>query len=238
MRFTCQPAGDRALLVVFDQQISEEINENVIRLAAFLEHEKISGIEELVPAFASLMVYYDPLRITYKELTGHISTANFSSVSGRTDEKVIHEIPVLYGGTYGPDLEFIASYHGLTEDEVIRIHTREIYRVYMIGFVPGFPYLGGLDPRIHTPRLENPRLQTPAGSVGIAGQQTGVYPLATPGGWRIIGRTPVPLFRPEQKEKPVLIAAGDSIRFTPITSERYEELKEIYARETGGVVNG
>lgn len=224
MRFTCQPAGDRAALIVFDQQINEKINEGVIRLAACLEYKKIKGIEEFVPAFSSLMVYYNPLLISYPELTRQITDIELSSATERKDEKVIHDIPVLYGGACGPDLEFIASYHGITEEEVIRIHANEIYRVYMIGFVPGFPYLGGLDSRIHTPRLETPRLKTPAGSVGIAGQQTGIYPLSTPGGWRIIGRTPLPLFRPEQTEKPVLIAAGDGIRFMPISSEQYDEI--------------
>lgn len=235
MHFDCRPAGDCAVLVSFEQKISEGINENVIRLAECIHKAGIQGVEELVPAFASLMVYYNPLQITFSELTKSIHSMNVSAVSQTKKEMVIHDIPVLYGGDAGPDLPFIADYHNLTEEEVIQIHTEETYRVYMIGFVPGFPYLGGLDSRIHTPRLESPRLQTPAGSVGIAGQQTGIYSLSTPGGWRIIGRTPAPLFRPEQTERPVLISAGDAIRFIPITKERYSQLlNENTPQKKGG----
>ncbi|WP_301109878.1 5-oxoprolinase subunit PxpB [Sporosarcina sp.] len=224
MQFDCRPAGDCAVLVSFEQKISEDINENVIRLAECIHQAGIHGVEELVPAFATVMIYYNPLHITCSELIKRIHLIDVSSVSQKKKKMVVHDIPVLYGGDAGPDLAFIAEYHHLIEQEVIRIHTEEIYRVYMIGFVPGFPYLGGLDSRIHTPRLESPRLQTPAGSVGIAGQQTGIYPLTTPGGWRIIGRTPAPLFKPEETERPVLISPGDAIRFIPITEERYSEL--------------
>lgn len=224
MQFNCLPAGDCAVLVVFEQEIAVEINEYVIRLADCIKHLKIHGVEEVVPAFASLMVYYNPLHSTYSELMDAIQSIDVTAIGQAEKDTVIHEIPVLYGGDSGPDLAFVAEYHQLTEDEVIRIHSAEIYRVYMIGFVPGFPYLGGLDPKIHTPRLDTPRLQTPAGSVGIAGQQTGIYPLSTPGGWRIIGKTPIPLFRPERTERPVLISAGDSIRFVPITAQQYTEL--------------
>lgn len=224
MQFDCRPAGDCAVLVSFEQKISEDINENVIRLAECIHKAGIHGIEEVVPAFATVMIYYNPLHITFSELIKRIHSVDVAVAGKEKIERVIHDIPVLYGGDAGPDLAFIADYHNLTEQEVIRIHTEQTYRVYMIGFVPGFPYLGGLDARIHTPRLDSPRLQTPAGSVGIAGQQTGIYPLSTPGGWRIIGRTPAPLFKPEETERPVLISAGDSIRFNPITEEQYSRL--------------
>lgn len=129
-------------------------------------------------------------------------------------------IPVCYGGEFGPDLEEVARFHGMTEDEVIAIHAQGRYRVYMIGFAPGFAYLGGLSPEIATPRRATPRTHVPAGSVGIAGNQTGVYPLATPGGWQIIGRTPLALFRPHHEE-PSLLRAGDIVQFCPITEEQY-----------------
>ncbi|GKV64009.1 MULTISPECIES: 5-oxoprolinase subunit PxpB [Sporosarcina] len=235
MQFDCRPAGDCAVLISFEQNVSEDINEKVIRLTECIQKAEIHGAVELVPAFASLMVYYNPLQITFNELRDLIQSIDVSEPSRMKVERTVHEIPVWYGGEAGPDLSFIAEYHNLTEDEVIRIHAKETYRVYMIGFVPGFPYLGGLDSRIHTPRLKSPRLQTPAGSVGIAGQQTGIYPLSTPGGWRIIGRTPVPLFRPEQTERPVLISAGDAIRFIPITEEQYSSLlNENTPQKKGG----
>ena len=132
-------------------------------------------------------------------------------------------IPVCYGGDFGPDLAFVAKHAGLTEAEVIRRHTGRDYRIYMLGFLPGFPYLGGLDPRLFTPRLQNPRTAIPAGSVGIGGEQTGIYPVASPGGWQLIGRTPLDLFDPE---RPPRYAAGDCIRFTAITAEQFAKLAE------------
>lgn len=224
MEFSCVPAGDKAVLVQFRQVISEEINRKVIALERALAEQKIPGVEECVPAYASMLIYYNPLKISYKELVEKITALKTMDLDPETPGTV-HEIPVLYGGEAGMDLEAVASYHGLTTDEVIRIHSEPAYRVYMLGFAPGFPYLGGLDPRLHTPRLESPRLKIPAGSVGIAGQQTGIYPLSTPGGWRIIGHTPIPLFRPHHPERPVFISAGDSIRFIPVTEKEYHHIK-------------
>ncbi len=134
------------------------------------------------------------------------------------------EIPVCYGGSFGPDLSFVAEHGKITEEEVIRIHSSRDYRIYMLGFLPGFPYLGGMDERIFTPRLNSPRTRIPAGSVGIGGEQTGIYPMDSPGGWQLIGRTPYRLFKPEQVRKP-LYEAGDSIRFVPINQEEYKEIK-------------
>ena len=132
-------------------------------------------------------------------------------------------IPVCYGGDYGPDLAFVAQHAGLSEREVIRRHTAPKYRIYMLGFLPGFPYLGGLDPALFTPRLQNPRTAIPAGSVGIGGQQTGIYPVASPGGWQLIGRTPLKLFDPD---RPLRYAAGDRIRFAAITPQQFETLAQ------------
>lgn len=225
MEFTCSPSGDRAILIQFKQEISEVTNRKVIALARSLEEIQIDGVEECVPAYASLMVYYNPLKLGYYELVKILVELDVGESDQIEGPPTVHEIPVLYGGEMGPDLHDVATFHGLSVQDVIRIHAGTIYRVYMIGFVPGFPYLGGLDSRLHTPRLETPRLKIPAGSVGIAGQQTGIYPLSTPGGWRIIGHSPIPLFRPYNLEKSTLISAGDSIRFVPVTEEEYSQIK-------------
>ncbi|MBO8172872.1 MAG: 5-oxoprolinase subunit PxpB [Bacillaceae bacterium] len=226
MEFTCYPAGDRAVTVKFKQEISDDVNRNVIALAKRLEEKTIAGVEECVPAYASLLVYYNPMQLGYAELVETLHQLD-TTVDGVSDEKTrVFEIPVLYGGKEGPDLEDVADYHGLTTDDVIRLHCGRKYRIYMLGFTPGFPYLGGLDPRLHTPRLETPRTRIPAGSIGIAGNQTGIYSLSTPGGWRLIGHTPVPLFTPENPENPVLLNAGDYIRFVPVSRTEYERISE------------
>jgi inhibitor of KinA len=224
MEFTCCPAGDRAILVQFDPVISVKINRKVIALAKCLNELRLPGIEEWVPAYASLLIYYNPLKIGYNKLVEKLTSLNIATDGSSDVETKVHELPVLYGGEWGVDLEDVARYHGMTTEDVVRIHTAPTYPVYMVGFAPGFPYLGGLDHRIHTPRLESPRIKVPAGSVGIAGQQTGIYPLDSPGGWRLIGHTPIPLFRPNHPE-PVLISAGDSIRFVPITEAEYHQIK-------------
>lgn len=224
MEFTCCPAGDRAILVQFKQEISVEINQKVLALARLLKAQQLPGIEEWVPAYASLLIYYNPLKIGYKDLVVKLMSLEIAADDTEADGTKVHEIPVLYGEEWGVDLEDVARFHGLTPEEVITIHSAPAYPVYMLGFAPGFPYLGGLDPRIHTPRLDSPRLKVPAGSVGIAGQQTGIYPLDSPGGWRLIGHTPIPLFRPDHPQ-PVLISAGDKIRFVPITKEEYHYIK-------------
>lgn len=233
MEFTCFPAGDKAVLVQFKQEISEEINREVIALARALAEARIPGVVEWVPAYVSLLVIYDPLKTGYFDLVEKINSLDVRGQGGGSIETpaIVHEIPVLYGGKWGMDLEDVAGFHGLSMDEVIQIHSGLTYRVYMLGFAPGFPYLGGLDPRIHTPRLETPRLRIPPGSVGIAGQQTGIYPLATPGGWRIIGHTPIPLFRPHHPDKPVFISAGDYIRFVPVDEIEYNRIKETVKQE-------
>lgn len=182
---------------------------------------------EWVPAYASLTIYYDPLSTAYKELMSILEELlrNSGDLECRTENRLI-EIPTLYGDEWGVDLEFVAQYNQMSIDQVVKIHSAGLYRVYMLGFAPGFPYLGGMSERISAPRLENPRMQIPAGSVGIAGNQTGIYPLASPAGWRIIGRTPIKLFNPERKENPILLQAGDLIRFVPITREKFAELLE------------
>ena len=203
------------------------------------------GLVEYVPAFASVAVHYDPYQIWKKRTAsekGHVSL--FETVCGRLERKLEEltddalegnlssrhvKIPVLYGGEHGPDLTDVARLHAMTEEEIVAIHSGGSYKVYMIGFAPGFPYLGGMSERIASPRHQTPRTVIPAGSVGVAGRQTGIYPLATPGGWQLIGRTPFVLFNPH-REKPSLLQAGDRVTFVPITRAEYEDLREEVQR--------
>lgn len=213
-------AGDAALVVEFGDKITEEINRRVRSLAAALEENSIPGLAEMVPTYRSLLVHYEPLHLSHKDLVDFVRTILKKGEEYPLPEPRVVEIPTLYGGEFGPDLSFVAEHNGLSIDEVIRIHSGTIYPVYMLGFSPGFAYFGGLPEEIATPRLPTPRTLVPAGSVALAGQQTGVYPIATPGGWRIIGRTPLKLFDP-QRDPPTLLKAGDRVRFVPISEEEY-----------------
>lgn len=203
-----------------------EINRKVLALDQALARKEISGIEECVPTYRSLLIRYNPLKISYEELVFQIrDLENFIPQTVLKEEKVKKKvIPVVYGGKYGPDLKNVAETHGLTEEEVIRIHSAKPYRVYMTGFIAGFPYLGVVDDAIATPRLKTPRIRVPAGSVGIAEKQTGIYPCEAPGGWQIIGRTPLKLFDPF-KQPPTLLKPGDTVKFKPITEREFEKLK-------------
>ena len=218
-----RPCGDQALMVMFEQRISEEIHRQVIRFDVMLQDDP--AVLEIVPAYASVLVYYDPLAYTYAEMEERIRKHLSEDVSVReTDGKCV-VIPVCYGGEHGPDLSFVAAHANLTESKVIQLHSGQEYRIYMLGFLPGFPYLGGMDPRLETPRLPSPRTLIPAGSVGIGGVQTGIYPFPSPGGWRLIGRTPVSLFRSSAPEEKVPIyQVGDRIRFEPISPEEYNSM--------------
>jgi inhibitor of KinA len=189
---------------------------------------------EYIPAFTTVTVFYDPLYIAdqiseknqlpYEWVQGEIDRL-LSDLKEHDQSSRTVDIPVCYGGVFGPDLPYVAEQNNMTEEEVIATHMKGDYIVYMIGFAPGFPYIGGMDKKIAAPRRDDPRLTIPAGSVGIAGEQTGVYPIETPGGWQLIGRTPLKLFDPE-KETPSLLQAGDRIRFTRINEENYKEMKE------------
>jgi len=206
------PAGDSALLVELGDQIDLPTNRRLHALAEWLRSRP--GLGEAVPGYATLLVHYNPLYFTYAELLGLVQRGLSLAAQMATAPPRRVDIPVRYGGEHGPDLEFVAQHCGLSPEEVIRRHSQVEYVVYFLGFTPGFPYLGGLDPSIAAPRLESPRLRIPAGSVGIAANQTGVYPLESPGGWRIIGRTDVPLFNPFHLP-PALLAPGDGVRFIP-----------------------
>ena len=218
-------AGDSALLIEFEQKIAPEINAQITAFVHLLKEQHIEGVTDLIPAFASLLINYDPRVIGYKDLKARIEELLKIEVSEEAGDARVFEIPVCYGGEYGPDIANIAENAGLSEQEVIDIHCSKDYLIYMLGFLPGFVYLGGLDERIHTPRLANPRISIPAGSVGIAASQTGIYPLNSPGGWQLLGMTPVKTYDPE-RETPILVEAGDYIRFVPVTEEEFLKIKK------------
>ena len=217
------PAGDEGLLIEFGNEIHPDIHHRVYAMARAVEEATIQGIDEIIPSYRSLLVAYDPLVINFKDITDQLKGIEKNLAHGAIPEHRRVEIPTLYGGEFGPDLDFVASHQGLTPEEVIRIHSSQDYLVYMLGFTPGFPYLGGNLEIIATPRLKTPRIKVPAGSVGIAENQTGIYPIESPGGWRIIGRTPLKLFNPLQPPH-FLLGAGDMVRFIPIDEKRYVDL--------------
>lgn len=239
-----KPLGDSAILIQFGAEINRDVHLKVKAFTDYVETHSFAGYIDCVPAFTSVTVYYNPFLVyqTYKKHGQCVYGSNkplspYKMVRSIIEEMVtglkeikdveqrIVEIPVCYGGEFGPDLEAVAKYHHLSAGEVIDIHSKAEYLVYMIGFAPGFPYLGGMSERIATPRHHSPRLSIPAGSVGIAGMQTGVYPISTPGGWQIIGRTPVDLFCPNENP-PSLLQSGDMVKFKPISLEEYKMHKE------------
>jgi KipI family sensor histidine kinase inhibitor len=218
MPFTVRylPLGDSALNIQFGDQIDPEINQRVHAFAETIQREPLNGIIECVPTYCALLVHYDPLRLTYQELTNHLNTLPLTHHAkhhaARSTSPRLIEIPTLYDGE---DLDFVAQHNHLSIQDVIHIHSQTEYRVYMMGFTPGFAYMGKLDPPIVTPRLDSPRKLVKAGSVGIAGEQTGIYPLDSPGGWRLIGRTEVKLFDLD-RDPPFLFAPNDRVRFVPV----------------------
>jgi KipI family sensor histidine kinase inhibitor len=210
--------GDRGLLIELGVGIDPAVNRRVKRLHRIIAREKLHGVVETVPAYASLLVVFDPLQASPEALKRLIAGLCDFEDAGPTEDRTVVEIPVVYGGEAGPDLDAVAAYHGLSVEDVIGLHTGTVYRVYMIGFTPGFPYMGELPEALDTPRRDTPRTHIPKGSVAIAQRQTGIYPAVSPGGWQIIGRTPVALFDP-RKETPSFLTMGDAVRFTPITAE-------------------
>jgi inhibitor of KinA len=219
------PLGDAALLVRFGDRIDPALFGRVRAFCASLDEDPVAGTVEVVPAYASVAIYYDPLETDSDRLAAAIRARLDRLAEAPTPQSRSVVIPVCYGGEDGPDLEWLAAQHGMTPDEVVALHSGAVYTVYMIGFTPGFPYLGGLPEELATPRRETPRLAIPAGSVGIAGNQTGVYPLESPGGWHIIGRTPFRLFRPD-RDPPSLLRPGDTVRFRPITKQEFDAWQE------------
>lgn len=222
-------AGDSSILIEFGKEINPEINGKITSLVQLMKEQHIEGVVDMIPAFCTLLVNYDPRVITYEEIRDRMEKLLKIETRASESRRRVYEIPVCYGGEYGPDIENIAEHAGLSVEEVIRIHSSRDYLIYMLGFLPGFCYLGGLDERIHTPRLANPRIKINAGSVGIGGSQTGIYPLDSPGGWQLMGMTPVKTYDPE-REVPILVEAGDYIRFVPVDESEYKGIKELVER--------
>lgn len=258
-----KPIGDQALIVIFRQEISETVHNQVMALqrevknyftGTFLSNAGETGqngrdyalstdiishdvrrdtaklpgnpIIDMVPAYASLTIYYDILYASFEEMKKVVLQCMANLVDCETKVGKTIEIPVCYGGIYGPDLAYVAEYHNLSMEKVIELHSQTGYRVYMLGFLPGFPYLGGLNEQLETPRLASPRVEIPAGSVGIGGKQTGIYPVASPGGWQLIGRTPVRLFQEKGSAAVPIYQPGDMICFRPISEKEYIEIQE------------
>jgi inhibitor of KinA len=222
--YTIYPLGDSALIVDFGNIINEDVNKRVLHLFTLLQNALPFAID-IIPAYSSLTIYYDacalhtPTVSAFEIVKGKILPfLNNESVS-LPPQRLI-EIPVCYAASFAPDLAELAAKKQLSMDEVVRLHTAKTYRVYTIGFLPGFAYMGKVDEQLATPRRQQPRTQIPAGSVGIAGEQTGIYPLTSPGGWNIIGQTPLKLFDAQQ-ENPVLLQPGDNIQFYSITEDEF-----------------
>ncbi|MBS4456728.1 5-oxoprolinase subunit PxpB [Tuanshanicoccus lijuaniae] len=225
---TIQTQGDAAILISWEETINPEINRRITAFVQLIKEQRIEGVIDLIPAFCSVLVHYDPRVIRYQSLVKKVESLLKVELSNTKCIKRIYQIPVCYGGEYGPDLAFVAENAKLSIDEVIALHTQPDYLIYMLGFLPGFSYLGGLDERLHTPRLANPRMAIPAGSVGIGGSQTGIYPLTSPGGWQLIGRTPIKTYDSTQIV-PILFEAGNYIRFVPISKEEFERIEQAVA---------
>jgi inhibitor of KinA len=218
-------SGDRALLVEYGDGIDPVVNDKVRAVTALLKKNLPAGVEAVVPAYRSLSILYDPLAATPAGLTEILHALEADSRTAEIAEPKVVPIPVCYGGGFGPDMGVVAEHTSLLEEEIVAVHASVDYPIYMIGFTPGFCYLGGLDRRLQTPRRKTPRTNLPAGSVGIAESQTGMYPVESPGGWQIIGQTPLRLFAPA-RENPFLYEAGDRIRFVPVAEAEFRRLRE------------
>lgn len=217
--------GDRGLLLELGDEISREINEKVRRMALAIQVEAIEGIIETIPTYRSLLIIYNPTVLPTEDLKKRLRRIEEGLQQTPLPEPKVTRIPMVYGGIYGPDLEGVAKYLQIPPEEVIHLHCGQPYLIYMIGFMPGFPYMGELPEQLAVPRLKTPRLIVPKGSVAIAQRQTGIYSMESPGGWQILGRTPVELFDPE-KDPPALLQMGDFVQFYPITEKEFENWRK------------
>jgi len=220
--FRIVPAGDSALIVEFDERIDPAINARAIALADSLQSAALAGVRDVVPTYRSVAVFFDPLRTNYSALVDRLERDAARAGPGAAVDRQPIRIPVCYGGDLGPDLGVVAAFGGVSEDDVITLHTAATYRVFMLGFVPGFAYMGLVDPRIAAPRHSTPRVRVPLGSVGIAGVQTGIYPAESPGGWQLIGRTALKPFDAARAE-PFLMKAGDLVTFHAVDRAEYDQ---------------
>lgn len=216
--------GDTSVAVVFGNEISTDINTKIRAFDEALAEEQIDGVYETVPTYCSLTIHYAPEKIRYEALQERLEALLAVAHKAQKLNTIVMEIPVVYGGEYGPDLETVAAHNGMSTEDVIRIHSGAEYLIYMLGFTPGFSYMGGMDESIATPRLKTPRVLIPAGSVGIAGKQTGIYPIDSPGGWQLIGRTPVKLYD-AHRDTPILLDAGLHVKFIPIDEAEYKRIE-------------
>ena len=214
--------GDRGLLIEFGDEISREINEKVRRMALAVRAQVKKGIVEVVPTYRSLLAIYNPVLLPIEDLKKRLRRIEKGLQQAFLSEPRLTRIPAVYGGIYGPDLEEVARYHQISPEKVIQLHCSKPYLIYMIGFMPGYPYMGELPEELVTPRLKTPRLVVPKGSVAIAQRQTGIYSMESPGGWQILGRTPVELFDPG-RDPPALLQMGDLVQFYPISEKEFEE---------------
>ncbi len=218
--------GDSGIVVRFGDEINTATHRLVQSLSSYLDAHPFPGMIEFVPAFTTVYISYNSALFRYNEIEETVAQILQNLGESSIERGKTIEIPVCYDKEFGPDIVDVASHNGLSVDEVISIHTSGEYLVYMIGFAPGFPYIGGMSEKIATPRRSAPRLVIPAGTVGIAGMQTGVYPIETPGGWQLIGRTPAALFRPKENP-PSLLAAGDIVHFREISKEEFDDWPSI-----------
>ncbi len=220
----CIRLSDQAIAVNYPNRIEERISQEIRVLTRCFKEELKREVRDIVPGFRQIVITFDPLLVDAKKLLCKIKRITVSHNLELAVEKEIVNIPVCYEEPFDLDMKEVCTYLGINREELVKRHTEGEYLIYMIGFTPGFPYLGGMDEGLTTPRKEQPRQKIPAGSVGIAGPQTGVYPIVSPGGWQIIGRTPLRLFDPESSE-PVLLSAGQYVKFYPITVEQYKEIE-------------
>ncbi len=222
MRF--RAASDQALLVYLGAEIGLRTQERVVRLLRLLQHEPLPWLRNLQPAYCSLLVSFDACAVDHAQVEATLRGYEKRAQKIALPTPRLVEIPVCYGGEFGPDLEEVAVARGLRPERVIELHSSQTYHAYFLGFAPGFAYLGDLPDSLATPRLATPRRKVPAGSVGIAGKQTAVYPFATPGGWNLLGRTPLRMFQAE-REPMGLLDVGDEVRFRPIAREEFSALE-------------
>ncbi|WP_052255365.1 5-oxoprolinase subunit PxpB [Salinicoccus sp. YB14-2] len=216
--------SENSITIYIGDEINEDTNKKLVHLKNELEKMEIDGVSEIVISYTSLIIYYDIFKTTGKDVENVLKKMDLAKLEKRSLKYNLVEIPVCYGGEYGPDLALFDD-NGLSPEEVIELHSNTEYLVYMLGFMPGFPYLGGLDERLFKDRLDNPRTRIPAGSVGIGGKQTGMYPFTSPGGWNLLGRTPIPLFD-ENREPQILYEAGDRIIYRAIDEKEYKQLQQ------------
>ena len=218
--------GDSAISIVLGDEITPEINEQVHKISRAIVSKNLSSVSEVLSTYSGLVVYYDALKMTLDEFKDVLTTLCQDNLQSLKGESRVVNIPTLYGGEYGPDLDDVSNILSISESEIIRLHSGHDYLVYGLGFSPGFPYLGGLSTELYCERLSTPRIDVPAGSVAIAEHQTGIYPVSSPGGWRLIGRTPVNMFDPDSS-RPSLVQPGDFIRFRPVSTMEFKEISNL-----------